>query len=316
MRIAVLDAGTLGTDLDLSPLSKFGEVDIYASSSPEEIAERVRGCDVAVVNKLKMNASTVGADSKLGLICVFATGFDNIDLDFCRKNGIGVCNVVGYSTASVAQLTVSMALSLVTHLPEFSRHVSSGAYSSGTVANCLTPVYREIAGMTWGIAGYGNIGSAVGRVARALGCRVIAYKRTPSDEVETVSLDTLCRESDIISVHLPLCDGTRGLFGKEEIAKMKDTAVFINAARGAVTDEAALAEALKNGKIGALGSDVYTAEPFGKDHPFYAIKDLDNVCLTPHMAWGAKEARDRCLAEICENITDFLSGGKRCRVDI
>lgn len=288
---------------------------LYPASLPEEIAPRLDSCEVAVVNKLKMNADTIGSCKALRLICVFATGYDNIDLDFCRSRGIAVCNVVGYSTASVAQVTVSTALSLVTHLPAFSAFVSSGKYQKSGVANCLIPVYHEIAGMTWGIAGYGHIGQAVGSVAQALGCRVIAYKRTPSPDVETVDLDTLCRESDILSVHLPLNDNTRGLFGKAEIAKMKNTAVFINMARGAITDEAALAEAIKKKRLGALGADVYAQEPFPIDHPFNDILSFENVCLTPHMAWGAKEARERCLAEVCENIRVFASGGRRCRVE-
>lgn len=314
MRIAVLDADTLGRDLDLSPLRRFGEVVIFPTSALDEVEAHLGDCDVAVVNKLKMNASTIGNAKSLRLICVFATGYDNIDLDFCRSHGIAVCNVVGYSTSSVAQLTVAMALSLINHLPSFNEYVASGRYSAGGVANCLTPVYHEISGLTWGIAGYGNIGRAVGRVADALGCRVIAYKRTPTPDVETVDIDTLCSRSDIISVHLPLNDATRGLFNRDRIAKMKNNALFINVARGAVTDEAALAEAIREGRLGGLGADVYSTEPFGMSHPFYDIKDRENVCLTPHMAWGAREARERCLDEICENITSFLAGEKRCRV--
>lgn len=315
MKIAVLDAATLGSDLDLSPLSQFGEVRVFPASAPDRIAENLGDCEVAVINKLKMNAVTLADAKNLRLICVFATGFDNIDLNFCRARGIAVCNVVGYSTDSVAQLTVAMALSLATNLPAFNRHVESGAYSAGGVANCLTPVYHEIAGKTWGVAGHGNIGRAVARAARALGCSVIAYKRMPAPDVETVDLDTLCRRSDILSVHLPLNDGTRGLFGAAEFAKMKPNAIFINVARGAVTDEKALADAVAEGRLGGLGADVYSTEPFPETHPFFAIRQLPNVCLTPHMAWGAAEARERCLREICENIRSFLAGGSRCRVD-
>ena len=316
MNIAVLDADTLGLDLDLSPLAEFGEVRIFPSSAPDEIASHIGDCEVAIVNKLKMNAATVGDAPSLRLICVFATGYDNIDLDFCRRRGIAVCNVVGYSTASVAQLTLAMALSLATHLPAFTSHVASGAYSAGGAANCLVPVYHEIAGMTWGVVGYGNIGRAVGKAAKAMGCRVLAYKRTPSPDANVVDLDTLCRESDIISVHLPLNDGTRGLFSAGQTAKIKKGAIFINVARGAVTDEAALAAAVLEGRLGGLGVDVYTAEPFPADHPFYAIRNLPNVCFTPHMAWGSREARERCLSEICENIRVFSAGGVRCRVDL
>lgn len=315
MKISVLDAKALGDDLDFSVLSEFGEVKVYDNSEDNEIVQRLKDVDIAVINKLKINEKTLGDNTKLKLICEFATGYDNIDTRFCRENGIAVCNVVGYSTMSVTQLTVSTVLSLVTHLPQFAECVSSGKYSNGNVANCLTPVFHEIDGMTWGIAGYGNIGSAVGRVAEALGCKVIAFKQTEMSGVKKVDIDTLCRESDIISVHLPLNDGTRNIINRERIAMMKKTAVFVNAARGAVTDESALADAIKENKLGGLGADVYSFEPLPKDHPFYEIKNYENVCFTPHMAWGAKEARDRCLNEICKNIRAFLNGEKRCRVD-
>ncbi len=316
MHITVLDADTIGRDLDYSPLKEFGEVTVFGASSPEEIAPHLGDSDVAIINKLKMNEKTIGAAAgTLRLICVFATGYDNIDLEFCRAHGIAVCNVVGYSTASVAQLTVATVLSLICHLPAYTSHVASGAYSASGCANILEPVYNELCGKTWGIVGYGNIGSAVGRVAEAFGCRVIAHKRTPVPGVETVDVDTLCRESDIISVHVPLNDGTRGLISRERIAVMKPGAIFVNMARGAVADEAALAEAIADGRLGGLGGDVYSTEPFPASHPFYAVKDNANVCFTPHMAWGAKEARERCLFEICENIRSFADGGKRSRVD-
>lgn len=313
--ITVLDAATLGEDLDLSPLSSVGTPEIYATTAPDRIAERIRESDVVIVNKVKLNEGNLAGAKKLKQICVAATGFDNIDLPFCRSRGIAVCNVIGYSTQSVAQITVGMALSLVNHLPAFNACVADGSYSAGTVANRLTPVYHEIAGQTWGIVGYGHIGQQVGHVAEALGCRVLACKRTPTEGVTCVDIDTLCRESDIISVHVPLNDGTRGLIGREQIAQMRQGAILLNLARGAVTDEAALADAVLDGHLGGLGVDVYSAEPFREDHPFYRLLGHPNVCLTPHMAWGAFEARERCLAEMIENIRAFERGERRCRVD-
>ncbi len=315
MRIAVLDAATVGTDLDLAPLKEFGDVRIFDHTAPDEVYENLGDADVAIINKVKMNETTIGKNKNLKLICLFATGYDNVDTAYCASRGIAVCNVVGYSTQCVAQVTVAMVLSLVTHLPAYTEHVASGKYSSGNTANCLAPVYHEIAGMTWGIAGYGSIGKAVADVARAFGCRVIAFKRTPAEDVETVDIDTLCRESDIITVHLPLNDSTRGIFGKKQISEMKPGAVFVNVARGAVADEYALTEAIRQNRLGGLGVDVYSSEPFGEEHPFYSVKDHENVCFTPHMAWGAQETRKRCLDEICENIRVFASGGRRCRVE-
>ena len=315
MQITFLDAATLGKDVSTDSFAKYGTVTTYDSTAPTEVADRITDSDVVVINKIKLNESNLADAKALRLICITATGFDNVDLSYCRSRGIAVCNVVGYSTQCVAQVTVTMALSLMTHLPEYQAHVSSGGYTNGGVANCLVPQYHEICGKTWGILGYGNIGGQVGAVAKALGCRVIVNKRTPIDGVECVDLDTLCRESDILSIHTPLNDSTRGLLDKAHIAMLKKDAIVINVARGAVTDEAALASAVKEGRIGAIGVDVYSVEPFDKDHPFYAIKDLPNVCLTPHMAWGGYETRVRLLNEIEQNIDSFLAGGTRNRIE-
>ncbi len=315
VKIVVLDAKTLGEDLDLSHLNALGEVRIYPGTAPHEVEERLAGADVAILNKTRINRQTLGEHPTLRMVAACATGYDNIDLAYCREQGIAVANVKGYSTQSVAQVTLAMGLSLFTNLPTYSTCVSSGEYTASGVANRLSPVYHELYGKTWGIVGYGNIGAQVARVARAMGCRVIAYSRSEKQGVENVSLEQLCRESDVISVHLPLSEQTRGIIGEREIAMMKKTAILINVARGAVTDEAALAAAVAEGRIGGIGVDAYSVEPFPATHPFYAIRDLPNVCLTPHMAWGAKEARERCLAEVAENIAAFARGERRNRVD-
>lgn len=315
MKIVVLDANTLGNDLDLSPLHALGEVEIFESTPPAMVAARVRGADVAVLNKIKINRETVGENPTLRLVAGCATGYDNVDLDYCREKGIGVCNVRGYSTHSVAQLTLAMALSLCTNLPAFHAHVASGAYTAGGVANCLTPAFHELCGKTWGIVGYGNIGAQVAAVAHAMGCRVVAFSRSRHEGVEQLDLPTLCQVSDVISLHLPLNAQTKGLIGEREIALMQPHTVLINVARGAITDEGALARAIREGRLGGLGVDVYSAEPFPQDHPFFEIRHLPNVCLTPHMAWGACEARQRCINEVAANIAAFASGTRRCRVD-
>lgn len=315
MRITVLDAGTLGEDLSTDCLLEFGELTVYAATAPEEVAAHVGDSDVIIFNKVRVNEANLSAAHNLKLICVTATGYDNVDLDYCRRRGIAVCNVVGYSTQCVAQVTVSMALSLMTHLEEYTAYVRSGGYTASGCANRLTPVYHEIAGKTWGIVGFGNIGQAVGKVAQALGCRVLVNKRIPIEGWDCVDFDTVCRESDILSIHTPLNDGTRNLLDRAHIAMLKKNAIVINVARGAVTDEAALAEAILEDRIGGLGVDVYSAEPFPKEHPFTAILDRPNVALTPHMAWGGYETRVRLLDEIVENIRSFLRGERRNRVD-
>ena len=316
MKIVFLDALTLGEDIDLSGFEKFGEVEIYGGTPAELVAERVSDCDVVVTNKMKLGENNLSQAKDLKLICVTATGFDNIDLAYARQRGIGVCNVVGYSTNSVAQLTVACALSLYGSLFSYRDYVSSGAYSESGVANALTPVYREIEGKTWGIIGFGNIGQRVGRVAEALGCKLLVNKQTKLDGYECVGIDELCERADIISIHTPLNESTRALINSDRINKMKNGVVLVNMARGAVTDECAIAEAVKEGKIGGFACDVYSAEPFPKSHPFYEIKDRQNVCLTPHMAWGAYEARVRVCDEVALNIEAYFSGEKRNRVDL
>lgn len=315
MKIVFLDAATIGDDLTYESFEELGEVVVYPTTNEEEFEAHIDGADVVVINKLKLNATNLPVARNLKLICLAATGFDNVDLNYCRTAGIGVCNVVGYSTQSVAQLTLSMALSLYTHLDEYTSFVRSGEYTKNGLANRLTPVYHEIAGKTWGIVGYGNIGKQVAHVAEAMGCHVLVYKRTPVEDAECVDFDTICQKSDILSLHVPLNDTTRNLLDKAHIAMLKKDAVVINVARGAVTDEAALANAILEQKIGGLGVDVYSKEPFDIDHPFNKIKHLPNVLLTPHMAWGGYETRIRLLGEIKENILSFLNGKNRCRVD-
>ena len=316
MKITVLDSATLGKDLDLSPLCREGEVDIYENTQPHEIAKRIEDSDVVVINKVKLGEAQLSGAKRLKLICLAATGYDGVDVTYCKSVGIAVCNVVGYSTHSVAQTTVAMVLSLCCHLAEHNETVKSGRYFASGVANSLTPVYHELAGKTWGIVGYGNIGRQVGAVAQALGCRVVYHRKNSVAGDGSVTLSELCRVSDVITVHTPLNESTKGLIGQQQIDQMKDGVVLVNTARGAVTDEGAVAKAVKLGKIGAFGSDVFSIEPFGSEHPFDEIKSLPNVCLTPHMAWGAYEARVRCLEEIIQNIRAFDRGEIRCRVDL
>lgn len=315
MKIVVLDAETLGEDLSLEPLRELGEVVAYPLSTPEEILERVVDCDVLMQNKAKITAEVFAAAKKLRLICEAATGYDNIDLEAARRHGVAVCNVPGYSTASVAQLTVSMVLSLATRLPAYAAHVASGAYSEGGHPTSLTPVYHELAGRTWGIVGYGNIGRAVADVARALGCRVLTCRRAPDASEECVDIDTLCREADVITLHTPLTEATRHLIDARRLSLMKDGVILVNVARGAVTDEAAVAEAYRSGKLGGLGVDVFSVEPMPKTHPYYPLREEERVLLTPHMAWGSFEARTRCLLTMLENAKSFFAGGRLNRID-
>lgn len=312
MNITMLDADTLGDDMDFSVFEKFGKLTVYKMTSPDEAKEHIGNAEVVIVNKVKLNKDNIGENVKL--ICITATGFDNVDTAYCAERGIGVCNICGYSTDSVAQLTAAFALSLIMHLPVSDKYVKDGSYTRSGVHNCLTPVFHEISGMTWGIVGMGAIGRKTAQIAKALGANVIAYNRTVRDDFEYTDIDDLCRRSDIISIHTPLNEGTYKLINRERIALMKKNAIVINVARGAVVDEEALSDAILEERIGGIGIDVFSVEPMQSDSPYNRILDKDNVIFTPHMAWGTYEARKRCINEVAENISDFLNGGTRNRV--
>ncbi len=315
MKIVVLDRASMGFDTPFSALDRFGEVVYYDNSTNEEVAGRIADADVIILNKIRITRSIMESSKNLKLICVFATGFDNIDIIAARELEIAVCNVPGYSTDSVVLYTIATVLGLSARLYEYNEFVRSGEYSRSGAPNRLTPVYHEINGKVWGIVGYGNIGRAVGRVAESLGAKVLVNKRNPQKGVTILNIDDLCRECDIITIHCPLNDESRNLINKERIALMKPGVILVNEARGAVLDEEAVAEAVELGKIGAFGCDVYSQEPFSENHPYDRIKNLPNVILTPHSAWGAYEARKRCINMIAENIEAFNRGKILNRVD-
>ncbi len=316
MKITVLDRATLGSDTPISVLNEMGEVTVYDKTSPEELINRCADSEVLVLNKIKITREIMESSKKLRLICVFATGYDNIDIGAARELGIAVTNVPGYSSDSVALFTVSTALALISHLFEYSTFVKSGEYQREGVPNRLIPVYHELRGKTWGVIGYGGIGRAVAKIAEAFGAKVIVNKRTPTDTAKCVDIDTLCRESDIITVHCPLNEQTRSLINAERIDMMKKGVILVNEARGAVLNEKDVRDAVLEGKIAGFGSDVYSIEPFPKDHPYNDIMHLDNVILTPHAAWGAYEARERCINIILDNIKAFVDGKIKNRVEI
>lgn len=315
-KIIVLDAASIGDDIDYSMFRECGDITVYQSTTPEQFAERAKEADIIVQNKYKLNKESLAKAPKLKLVCEAATGFDNIDVEYCREHGIAVTNVPGYSTECVAQLTVAMALGIIMHLPEYTSFVSSGEYTSSGIANRLTPTFHELCGKTWGIVGFGSIGKKVSDIAKAFGCKVIACKRTPVPDIECTDIDTLCKKADIISLHTPLNDGTKGMIGEKQLALMKKDAILINVARGAVLDEAAVAKAILEKRIGGFGCDVYSVEPFPTSHPYNEISHLPNVCMTPHIAWGAYETRLRLIGEMIKNISAFRDGEMRNRVDI
>ena len=225
MKITVLDAATLGKDVSFEKWQGFGELEIYDTTPAKDVANRLKDSTVAILNKVKITEDILLSSPNLKLICVAATGYDNIDIDACNKQGVAVCNVKGYSTHSVAQVTLSLVLALMTHLPEYSAAVKSGEYTASGIQNKLTPVFHELYGNTFGVVGLGNIGKQVARVAEAFGCKVLCFKRTFDPEFNCVDLETLLKESDIITIHLPLSDETRNIIDKNALSLMKKTAM-------------------------------------------------------------------------------------------
>ncbi len=314
MKLVVLERNSVGTDIDVNCFEKFGEVDYYPNTVAENTAERVKDADIIIANKAPMNESTLKDAPNVKLICLFATGFDNVDLAYCRSRGIGVANVVNYSTAAVVQHTLLLALALEEKLAFYDDYVKSDTYANQDRFSNFDRPFGEFEGKTWGIVGMGNIGRKVAQVVQALGCKVIFYSasgKSSCTEYERVELDELLAQSDILSLHCPLSDRTRGLINKEAFSKMKKSAILVNVARGPVVDTQALYDALTEGQIAAAGLDVLEKEPISKDNPLGRIKDSTKLIITPHMAWASTEARMRLVDEVVENIQAFLDGEER-----
>ena len=314
MKLVVLERNSVGTDIDVSCYEKFGEVTYYPNTVAENTAERVKDADVIIANKAPMNEDTLKDAPNVKLICLFATGFDNVDLAYCKSRGIKVANVVNYSTAAVVQHTLLLALALEEKLVHYDNYVKSGEYGAQDRFSNFDRPFREFEGKTWGIVGMGNIGRGVARVAQAMGCKVIFYSASGKStcmEYERVEFDDLLSQSDILSLHCPLSDRTRGLINKEAFSKMKQSAVLVNVARGPVVDTQALYEALTQGQIAAAGLDVLEKEPISRDNPLNEIKDSTKLIITPHLAWASTEARERLVDEVAKNIQAFLDGEER-----
>lgn len=312
MKIVVLERNSVGPDVSVDCLQELGEVTYYKNTvSPAEVRERVKDADIVVANKSPMNKDTLAEAKNLKLVCEFATGYDNCDLEYLKGRGIPVCNVVNYCTSMVAQHTFTLALALSQKLPHYDRYVKSGEYSAqDRFSNFDIPFY-ELEGKTWGIVGMGNIGQKVARIAESFGCKVIFHSvtgRSTVAEYEQVDKDTLLRESDFLSLHCPLSDLTRDFIDAKALQMMKKSAVLINVARGAVVNNRDLYEALQAGEIAAAGLDVVEKEPLELTNPLSQIKDSNKLIITPHLAWGSVEARNRCVEGVYGNIQAFLAG--------
>lgn len=318
MKLVNLEGNVNAFGLSQAPLQAFGELVTYENTSYEEIPDRIRDAEIVIINKSVMDAGVLAGAQKLRLICEAATGYNNVDIDYCRAHGIAVANVSGYSTDCVAQHTFAMLLSLLEHLPVYDRYVKDGNYGRSREFSHLEPAFQELSGKKFGIVGLGNIGQKVARIAEAFGAEVLAYSASGKKYAlpyRQVTWQELLSESDVISVHCPLTERTRNLFDYEAFWQMKPTAIFLNLARGPVVCAEDLVRALEKGLLYGAGLDVFEREPLAADSPLLQFAEQDRLLLTPHIGWGSVEARARLLSEVAENIRAFLAGKKRNRVD-
>lgn len=309
MKLVFLDTKTIGEDIDLSAYDALGEVVKYGFSTLEEIPERVKDADVLIVNKIAINEQTIGTAKNLKLVCVTATGTNNLDKEYLKKRGIAWRNVAGYSTESVTQHTFALLFYLLEKIRYYDDYVKDEKYINDTVFTHFAEHFNEVNGKTWGIIGLGTIGRRVADIAKAFGARVIYYSASgsPAQEgYEQVDFETLLTTSDIVSVHAPLNEYTKDLMDREAFAKMKNTAIFLNLGRGPIVVEQDLYEALETGEIAAAGLDVLCEEPMSETNPLAKIKDSKKLIITPHIAWASVEARNRLMQIIAEQIREFL----------
>lgn len=309
MKLVFLDTKTIGEDIDLSAYDALGEVVKYGFSTLEEIPERVKDADVLIVNKIAVNEQTIGTAKNLKLVCVTATGTNNLDKEYLKKRGIAWRNVAGYSTESVTQHTFALLFYLLEKIRYYDDYVKNEKYINDTVFTHFAEHFNEVNGKTWGIIGLGTIGRRVADIAKAFGARVIYYSASgsPAQEgYEQVDFETLLTTSDIVSVHAPLNEYTKDLMDREAFAKMKKTAIFLNLGRGPIVVEQDLYEALETGEIAAAGLDVLCEEPMSETNPLAKIKDSKKLIITPHIAWASVEARNRLMQIIVEQIREFL----------
>ncbi len=310
LKIVFLDAKTIGEDIDLSGYEKLGEVVKYDFSTPEEARERTKDADVIILNKVVINEASIGEADHLKLVCVTATGTNNLDKEYLDKRGIAWRNVAGYSTETVAQHTFALLFYLLEHLNYYDQYVKAERYVNDTMFTHFAEVFHELNGMTWGVIGLGAIGRRVADIAKMFGCRVVYYSTSGKNDqpgYERVTFDTLLRESDIVSVHAPLDENTKDLMNKEAFDKMKSSAIFLNLGRGPIVVEKDLADALEQGSIAAAGLDVLCVEPMQEENPLRQIKDSNRLIITPHIAWASVEARTRLMQIIEGQIREFFA---------
>ncbi len=317
MKIVILDAATLGKDVDLGKIKRLGETIIYDVTPHEERIKRIKDAQIVVTNKVIIDRKVMDTCSSLKLVCVAATGYNNVDVEYARQKKIAVTNVAGYSTESVAQHTFAMLFYLLHQLRYYDEYVKSSQYSKSPLFTHFARPFWELNGKTWGIIGLGRIGRRVAQLAETFGCKVIYYSTSGVEREENypkVSLEELMRISDIVSIHAPLNERTKGLINYKVLSLMKPTAILLNLGRGSIVVEEDLARALNEGKLFAAGLDVLEHEPINHNNPLLKVKEPHRILITPHNAWTSKEARQKLVDEIAANIEAFLKGESKNRV--
>ena len=316
MKIVILERNSVGLDTSVDEISAFGDVISYPNTTAVDVKEKIKDAEIIIANKAPLNEETLENAPDVRLICEFATGYDNVDLAYCKSRGIKVANVVNYSTDAVAQHTFALCFYVLEKLRHYDEYVKSGAYAAQDRFSNFDIPFTELSGKTWGIVGMGNIGRKVAGIARAFGCRVIFYSasgQSTCTEFERVDFDILLNESDFLSLHCPLSEN---LIHLEALKKMKKSAILVNVARGPVVNDEDLYIALTEGYIAGAGLDVTGTEPMKESNPLSKIKDSNKLIITPHLAWASTEARRRCVSETCKNIEAFLNGRDRNIVNL
>jgi len=315
-KIVILDGKTLG-DINLELLKEFGEVKVYETTRTDEVSERVKDANIIITNKVILNEENLKDAKNLELICESATGYNNIDIDYVKKNNIVVTNVAGYSTNSVAQHAFATVLSLLHKINYYDSFVKSKKYSSSELFTTLEKPFCELDGKTFGIIGLGAIGRKVASIAEAFGANVIYYStsgKNSNSDYKRVDFEELITTSDVISIHAPLNENTKGIINYENLKKMKNTAIIVNMGRGPIIIEEDLAKAIDENLIGGAALDVFEIEPIKEDNPLLNVNNKENLILTPHIAWASVEARYRLFNEVILNIKAYYNGEIRNRI--
>ncbi len=313
MRAVFLDSASLGNDVDLSPMrAAVDELALWPTTTPEEIQQRLDGFEIAIVNKVVLGEEHFAAHPELRLVAVSATGVNNVDLEAAARHGIRVVNVIGYGRGSIVQHTYSLMFALAGRLLDYVRDVRNGEWQKSSLFCLMDHPIVELEGKTLGVIGYGELGKGVANLARALGMNVLLGARPgqapgTKDGLPRLPLDELLPQVDVLSLHCLLSEETRNMIGRQELATMKPTAFLINTARGGIVDEEALADALRNGRLGGAGIDVLTEEPPVHGNPLLA-DDIPNLIVTPHCAWASHEARQRMVNLCAQNLREFVEG--------